>query len=306
MNNSIIMVPYANLENMKGGVNVDNNNRLNIYMKNCCVSLLSAKNYNLNSDIALVTNIEVPAKYEKILTDNNILIIKAEFTYFKFPEDYKWGLAFYKLCALKHVVENYNYEYYSYLDSDVYIQASFDNIWNECKDSILLYDINHGLQVNDYRLFLKDYYAFTGSYKNITHYGGEFFAGSKQNTKLFISKCYNIYSEMLNKKFYTSFGDEFIISQAAEKTKSLVKNAGAYIYRFWTGVFHLVSTCYQYNPITVIHVPYEKNLGMIKIYNYYCKNKKLPSIERVYSILSLKHIKCKTAIKQFTKRILRR
>lgn len=130
MNNSIIMVPYANLENMKGGVNVDNNNRLNIYMKNCCVSLLSAKNYNLNSDIALVTNIEVPAKYEKILTDNNILIIKAEFTYFKFPEDYKWGLAFYKLCALKHVVENYNYEYYSYLDSDVYIQASFDNIWN--------------------------------------------------------------------------------------------------------------------------------------------------------------------------------
>ena len=85
MNNSIIMVPYANLENMKGGVNVDNNNRLNIYMKNCCVSLLSAKNYNLNSDIALVTNIEVPAKYEKILTDNNILIIKAEFTYFKFP-----------------------------------------------------------------------------------------------------------------------------------------------------------------------------------------------------------------------------
>ena len=111
---------------------------------------------------------------------------------------------------------------------------------------------------------------------------------------------------MIDKKFFTSFGDEFILSQAAEKQKALIKNAGAYIYRFWTGAFHLVSTCYKYNPITVIHVPDEKINGMIKIYNYYCRNNKLPSIEKVYSILGLKHMKYKTAIKQFAKKVLRR
>lgn len=306
MNNSIIMIPYANLEKMKSGVNVNDNNRFDIYMKNCCVSLLSAKKYNPDTDVALVTNIEVPEEYEKVLRNNNVLIIKAEFNDFVFLNDYKWGLAFYKLCALKYAVENYNYEFYSYLDSDVYIQSGFDNIWNECKDNILLYDINHGLQVNDYRLFLKDYYSFTGSNKNITHYGGEFFAASRENAKIFISECYKIYSEMINKKFFTSFGDEFIISQAAEKQKALIKNVGAYIYRFLTGAFHLVSTCYRYNPITVIHVPDEKNCGMLKIYNYYCRNNKLPPIEKIYSILGLKHMKCKTALKRFAKKLLRR
>lgn len=306
MNNSIIIIPYANSKNMRGGVNISSNNRFDVYMKNCCVSLLSAKKYNPDTDVALVTNIEVPKEYEKVLRNNNVLIIKAEFNDFVFSDDYKWGLAFYKLCALKYVIENYNYEFYSYLDSDVYIQSSFDNIWTECKNNILLYDINHGLQVRDYRLFLKDYYSFTGNSKNITHYGGEFFAGSRENAEIFISECYKIYSGMIDKKFFTSFGDEFILSQAAEKQKALIKNAGAYIYRFWTGAFHLVSTCYKYNPITVIHVPDEKINGMIKIYNYYCRNNKLPSIEKVYSILGLKHMKYKTAIKQFAKKVLRR
>lgn len=302
----LIMIPYANCENMLGGVNVNDNNRSEIYMKNCCVSLLSAKHYNPNSDVALVTNIEIPEEFEKSLKDNAILIIRAEFNAFKFPDSYKWGLAFYKLCALKYIVENYDYDYVSYMDSDVYIQSSFDNIWSECKENILLYDINHGLQVKDYRLFLEDYFSFSGDNRNITHYGGEFFASSKQNAEVFISECYKIYSEMIEKKFFTSFGDEFIISQAADRHKVLIKNAGAYIFRFWTGAFHLVSTCYKYNPITVIHVPDEKNSGMIKIYNYYCKNNKLPSNKKVYYILNLNHMKMKTAIKQFIKGILRR
>ena len=36
-------------------------------MKNCCVSLLSAKHYNPDSDVALVTNIDIPNEFEKLL-----------------------------------------------------------------------------------------------------------------------------------------------------------------------------------------------------------------------------------------------
>lgn len=306
MSKSIIMIPYANLKNMRGGVNVSEDKRFDIYMKNCCVALLSAKRFNSSSDIALITNIDIPNKYRSLLTEQGILVIKAEFNTFVFSNEYKWGLAYYKLCALKYMVENYDYDFYSYMDSDVYIQQSFENIWNECEDNILLYDINHGLQVRDYNLFLKDIFSFTSNRKKITHYGGEFFAASKENAKLFISECYSIYEKMLEDAFYTSFGDEFIISQAAEKHRLLIKNAGAYIYRFWTGSFRLVSTCFKYNPVAILHLPDEKNRGILKIYKYYERKKHLPSNERVYNILNLKHRNFRIMIRQFIKKIFRR
>ena len=153
---SIIMVPYANDDNLKTGANMRHPDRINIYLKNCCVALLSAKINNPNSDIALVTNIRISDEYIKILEQNDILIIHAAFDSFRFPEQYKWGLAFYKLCALEYVVNNYDYNYYAYLDADVYVQSSFDNIWKECNNRVLLYDVAIGLQVNDYLTFLDE------------------------------------------------------------------------------------------------------------------------------------------------------
>lgn len=300
-NNSIIMVPYANDCDMQSSVNIKRENRFDIYMKNCCVALLSAKHYNKDSDVALITNTEVPIKYKEILEDNGILIISAKFNSFRFPNDYKWGLAFYKLCALKYMIENYEYDFYSYMDADVYIQSDFANIWKESQHNILLYDINHGLQVKDYNLFLDDIKSFTGSNELITHYGGEFFAASKANATMFISECGNIFEIMHDYKFYTRFGDEFIVSLAAVKYKETIKNAGAYVFRFWTGDFRLVSTQYKYNSIAVIHVPDEKGSGILKIFSYITKHNKLPKLEHVYSILHLKHRKLKFFIKQLLK-----
>lgn len=55
---------------------------------------------------------------------------------------------------------------------------------------------------------------------------------------MFMSECQQVYAQMTKADFKTTHGDEFIISLAAVKFN--VKNAGAYIYRFWTGS--------QYNP----------------------------------------------------------
>lgn len=76
-----------------------------------------------------------------------------------------------------------------------------------------------------------------------------------------------IYEEMVRKEFKTSKGDEFILSLAVNEMKKNYKNAGAYICRCWTGLdFWLVSTCYEYNKVLILHLPAEKEKWLLKLY----------------------------------------
>lgn len=302
----IILVPYANKDNANTGVNIKNSNgRIDLYLKNCCVALLSARHYNPDCNVALATNIDVPDKYLNILRGHNIKIIKIPFDNFTFEDRYPWNLAFYKICVIDYVVKNYNYKYVSCMDSDVYVQSSFENIWKECDYSILLYDINHGLQVRDYRLFVEEVTAFTGNNTLITHYGGEFFAANRENAKIIIEKCKNIYNKIIAQNFVTTKGDEFILSLAASQIKDRVKNAGAYIFRFWTGEFRLVSTCYMNNQVTVLHVPAEKERGMLRIYEKYIIKNKTPANKTVYKTLRIDRIPLSLRLQQKAKKLLK-
>ena len=93
--------------------------------------------------------------------------------------------------------------------------------------------------------------------------------------------------------FVTTKGDEFIVSLAAKQIKQKIKNAGAYIYRYWTGwKFRLVSTCYQYNAVVVLHMPNEKIRGILKIYQFIKKKGRLPSDKYVWNVCNLKKRKC--------------
>ena len=105
---NLIAVPFAYDEKKNSGINFRNKSggtwKLNIYLKNACVALVSAKRNNPSSEVALITNIEdIPEEYTQVLRNNNVCIIKVEFDQFVFPNDYKWSLAFYKLCALKSI-----------------------------------------------------------------------------------------------------------------------------------------------------------------------------------------------------------
>lgn len=290
--NNIILIPFAFLNSYSGGVNLKgSNNKLDLYLKNCCVSCVSAKmNAGEDTDVALVTNLEIPEKYEKLLKQLGIKMLKYEFDHFNFNGKYAWSLAFYKLNALYHVVNELNYDNYAYLDSDVYVQGGFADIWKECSRKIMMYDICHGLQVEDYKRFLKETNDFVGNDSlGLTHYGGEFFAASKGNARIFVHECVSIYDKMMQMSFQTSMGDEFISSLAAAQLADKVKNAGAYVYRFWTRRFHLMSTNYQYNPVTVLHVPQEKDFGMQKIFDKYVAHGKLPNRKKVWQLLHLSH-----------------
>lgn len=285
----IILLPYAERVGANTGANISKiANRQEVYLKNCCVSACSAKQSNPECDVAVVSNIDIPENYTQILEQNGVLIIKIPFDVFCFEDSYVWSLAFYKLCVLFHMVREWNYGYYAYMDTDVYVQGSLDSLWEECDQNIMLYDINHGLQVKDYRILMEEVEAFLGKRRLITHYGGEFVAANRDRAIAFSEKCLTIYREMVERGFTTTKGDEFILSVAADEMKIEVKNAGAYIYRFWTGSFRLVSTCYENNAVSILHVPAEKECGMIKLYDRYVSKGKKVRRGTLHRVLNLK------------------
>ena len=138
----------------------------------------------------------------------------------------------------------------------------------------------------------------------ITHYGGEFFAASYDNAQKFIIECSSIYRQMIANNFITTSGDEFIISIAAHRCKNKIKNAGAYIFRFWTNSFYLVSTCYKFNPVPILHLPGEKNKAILKIFKRYVKHDKFPRKKQVHRLCHLNKPSIETIIKQIVKKLL--
>lgn len=306
---NIICVPFAFEKGVNSGVNLKRNNRIEIYIKNAAVALISAKWNNPGCDVVFATNIsvnELPLEFIEIMQRNEIQILKVEYSAYKFPSEYKWALAFYKLCVLKYLIQ-IGFENCCYMDTDVYVQGSFDDIWRECKHRILLYDINHGLGVKEYRDIITEINQFCKNDLLLTHYGGEFFAANFENAVVFEQKMDLIYKEMVERKYITTKGDEFIVSIAAEKYKNLIKNASPYICRFWTGAsFRLTSTCYEYNAVSILHMPAEKEKGIIKIYDKYISKNRLPTNSNVWKICRLKRMRITEIIFMKVRKLLKR
>ncbi|WP_288217804.1 hypothetical protein [uncultured Fusobacterium sp.] len=228
---NIICIPFAFKEKTNTGVNIQGN-AYTVYLKNACVALCSAKHYNPEAEVVLATNIkinEIPKEITKILKKFQVKIEEIPFDNFVFDKNYLWSLAFYKLCVLKYYSLS-NYKNICYMDTDVFVQNNIGFIWEECDQNILLYDINHGLQIQDYKILCEEYEKFTGEKKYITHYGGEFFAASLENTKIFVKSLEDVYQKMLKDNFITTKGDEFLVSVSADKLQQYIKNTGGYIY----------------------------------------------------------------------------
>ena len=71
---NLFFVPFAFTSDKMTGVNV-REDALNVYLKNLCVSLISAKKATPNIDVALVSNINIPTEQEKLLLENDVLIL---------------------------------------------------------------------------------------------------------------------------------------------------------------------------------------------------------------------------------------
>lgn len=306
----LICTPFAFETEMNTGVNIGQKEKaLETYFQNASVALVSAKHYNPECDVAFVTNLQteqIPPEYQSLFSDKGVEIIHIPFDCFRFPKDMLWSLAFYKLCVMKHLCEC-DYDAVCYMDTDVYIQGSFGAIWKECEENVLLYDVNHGLNTRDYVVLCDEVVKFSGGGGLLTHYGGEFFAAKKERMIEFSKACEDIFDRMISRSFRTTKGDEFILSIAARMLRGQVKNASPYVYRFWTGAgFRLVSTCYRYNRIIVLHVPAEKEKGMKKLYERYIHKGIVPADRIVWKTLRLKNQPFIDRMIPIIKRILRK
>lgn len=289
----VICIPFAYDETMNSGVNVSKKTeKVKIYLKNAVVALCSAKYYNKECDVVFATNVSsdlIPKDIQEIFLSNEILIWNIPFDRYRLAPNYKWSLAFYKLCVLSHLIEK-KCDYICYMDTDVYVQNALDSVWDECNHNILLYDVNHGMNTMEYVAINDEFTNYLGSNEMPTHYGGEFFAANLENAKKFENLAINIYIEMQERQVVTTKGDEFIISLAANRMKNKVKNASPYIYRFWTGMnFRLISTCYEYNPVIILHMPAEKEKGIITLFDRYFSKGIVPSNKKVWKICRLNH-----------------
>lgn len=196
-------------------------------------------------------------------------------------------MAFYKLCALKYVSEM-DYENVLLIDTDTYIQRNLNDVWKESRYNILLYDISRGLYNRDYRTFAEEAQAFLESGEYLTRWGGEFIAGNRELIRALIRRCERIYDRMRQEKFKTINGDEFVLSIAAWEMRDRVKNAAAYVFRYWTAYrWHYVCSNYASNPVCVLHCPREKNHGFLRLFRWMERHEHLPRICKVYRALSL-------------------
>lgn len=296
MNKNLIFCALAFDEHMKSGVNMSKaNNKVELYLKNAFVALFSAKKNNPECEVALVTNLALNPLWENQFSKSDIKIYRKDFDCFRFGSDYTWGLAFYKLCAIKRMLE-LHYDNYLIVDTDVYFQSGLDDLWKDTQNYLMLYDINHRPSTGHSIIFDEEVRNFSGIDRSITNWGGEFIAANNANMTRFISNAEKIYDEMIRTNFVTTIGDEFITRLAADRMDN-VKNAGGYIFRFWTNSFRLVSTCYKNNAVSVLHCPNEKRYGMLTLYRYISKKWTLPSNSYVHRCLHLKRPSVLTYIK---------
>lgn len=285
---NLIFNAYAYISGYRATCNLKESEMTrNTYYKCAIVSLFSAKTNNLDCEVAFITNVQVPEPYLSQFKNFNITIIYKDFNEYIFDKDMKWSLAFYKLCALKYAINNFNYDNYLMLDTDTFINKPLIDLWQECNDNIMLFDMGHSISNSQATNMNAEYYLLYGKQVYLTNYGGEFICGSKNLLLEFINEIDNIYALMIKKRLKTQHGDEFLICLVANKLKIKIKNASPYVYRYWTQSFYLVSTNYKYNPVCIFHLPSEKNFGFNYTYRYIIKNNKLPESNRIIRYFGL-------------------
>lgn len=168
----LIFCAYAENSKMESGANIGHvSNRTDIYWKNSVVALYSAKKQHSECDVALVTNTDVPEQYKNLFIDAGIKIFREPFDEFVFGENIVWGLAFYKLCAMKKMLEK-NYSYYLMMDTDVYVQSRFDDLFTEMEYNIMLHDRHPRLSNKIEIANNLECERYTKSKRPITKWGG--------------------------------------------------------------------------------------------------------------------------------------
>jgi len=293
MSDALVFCCVAFGEEKGGSVNItQEERRMDIYYENTFVALKTILDENPTVDVGMITTNEVPIKYSELFERNNIKIWKAPFDEFKFSPQYRWYLAFYKLCSYKWALANLGYKYLVQIDCDVVCNNSINDLLQDLKYGIVMlsgpFSYNHVVR-REYRdLYMKIYQEDVPMIK----WGSGLIAGERERLSKFINVCDDVYCQMLSSglKECEKVGDEFITSVAAILSGLPVLDGKPYMHVYWTGKFYLVSTNYHFDRVALLHVPVEKEIGMHMIFNYFVKHGSMPKKDKMYKWLSLPKI----------------
>ncbi len=270
-----------------------------MYLKNIFVALTSAKLYNPNDDVCLVTNCELPKIWQERLWAEGLLIQRVPFDTFEFPREFPWALAFYKLCALQAMTKQHpEYAHILLLDADTYTTRSYEELWQEADFGVLLFPVGHSFRHPDREAIRRDFaglFPKESNTRNLIHYGGEFVTGTPGNLKKYLGFCETVYERIkaADYRIEANAGDETIWSIAAVLAGEgmPVIGAGAYLFRFWTGDFYLTSTVTVSNPVCIWHIPNEKGTGFLHLYAYYQKHGRFPDVGQAMAVFGIRRAK---------------
>ena len=193
---NLIFTAFATLEGYREGSNANLGSE--VFYRCIVVSLVSAKQKNQNCDAALVTNTAVPEPYAAQLSRAGVRVIACPFDNYRFEADLDWSLAYYKLCAMQYLLETEHYENYLMLDSDTFTQRGYQDIWREAAEAVLLYQVPHAASQPMTARISHTYDELwpEGAPHVLTHFGGEFVAGSTARLQGFMAECRNVFDRM--------------------------------------------------------------------------------------------------------------
>lgn len=281
---------------MQGGGFDTVDKAMDSYLKNAIVALASARLHNPDAVCILNCNFEVPESLIQTVQKAGIQIHMVPFGKHESNEAFQWAVTQYKFDSMAYVLELMGDEdVMLLLDTDTVCMRKLDELFSEASQSLILYPTAHGF-CQDKRAEIRFNYREMYKVKNdnLVHYGGEFFAGKKELMQKLLNACENVIQCARESKNLKPWDDEHVLSIAVGHfLQGRVFPANAYIFRYWTNRFYLVSTNYYYDPVCIWHLPAEKNFGMLVLYDYFVKNGNFPSVKKMAQIVGLPSVQYK-------------
>ena len=139
--------------------------------------------------MALLTNAPVPEPFRSQLTGGGVEIWDCPFDAYRVPAGTNWALAYYKLCAMAWVLAHRDFARACMIDLDTYTQHPLDDLWRECDEAVLLYQVPHAASQTMTAAISRCFDAVepAGAPHSLTHFGGELVAGSRARLTAFMA-----------------------------------------------------------------------------------------------------------------------
>lgn len=266
-----------------------------VYIKNTIISLISIKHHNPNTDVALVTNIVLDEKWNKMLIDKGIYVWQCDYENYRMPAEIVYSLSYYKLCAFDYILKNTDYDKMCFVDCDTFGVGSFDMIWEEVESAFLMIPNDYAINAK-IRCEITDLHARIMAKKNriVPHISSGFIAGKRTDVKVVMERCQHVYNAIITMHDVAPVGgDEVIWSIALADYEGKMYCPRAYVLLANIGVkdYWVDKADYEDENIVLWHLPTEKRYALIWAYNKYVQTGMFPSIKEMAKACRIRKIK---------------